>query len=103
LETKNPDDYMNRSLTNKAHEELVPMLQDMFVQLWELLEHSKWWMEVVTKLKEILLDDYSASSSYTALLMELVVNLYLAKLRRSWIIDYPRQDELILFLLRLPP
>ena len=30
LKAKNPDDYMNCSLVNKAHEELVPMLQDMF-------------------------------------------------------------------------
>ena len=30
LKTKNPNDYMNRSLVNKVHEELVPMLQDMF-------------------------------------------------------------------------
>ena len=27
----------------------------------------------------------------------------LAELRRSWTIDYPKQDELVLFLLRLPP
>ena len=64
---------MNRSLMNKACEELVPMLQEMFTELWESLEHSKWWMEVVTKLKEILLDNGSASSPYTALLMKLVV------------------------------
>ena len=29
LKTKNPSDYMNLSLANKAREELVPMLQDM--------------------------------------------------------------------------
>ena len=62
MKTKNPDDYMNRSLMNKAREELVPMLQDMFTQLWELLEHPKRQMELVTKLKEILLDDGSTSS-----------------------------------------
>ena len=73
LKTKNPGDYMNCSLANKAHEELVPMLQDMFSQLWEPLEHSKQQMEVVTKLKEIPLDDGSASSPYAALLTELVV------------------------------
>jgi hypothetical protein len=94
---------MNRSLMNKPREELVSMLQDMFTQLWEPLEHPKWRMEVVTKLKKILLDDCSVSSSYTTLLMELVVGPYLAELRRSWTIDYPWQDELILFLLRLPP
>ena len=53
---------MNRSLTNKAREELVTMLQEMFAELWELLEHPKWLMDVVTKLKKILLDDGSASS-----------------------------------------
>ena len=103
LKIKNPGDYMNRSLTNKVCEDLVPMLQEMFAELWEPLEHSKRQMEVVTKLKEILLDDRSASSSYTALLMELVIDPNLAKLRRSWTIDYPWQDELVLFLLRLPP
>ena len=59
LKTKNPDDYMNHSLVNKPREELVPMLQEMFAKLWEPLEHQKQWMEVVTKLKEILLDDGS--------------------------------------------
>ena len=103
MKTKNPDDYMNRSLMNKAREELVPMLQDMFAQLWEPLEHPKRRMEVVTKLKEILLDDGFTSSPYAALLTELVVGPNLAELRRSWTIDYPWQDELVLFLLRLPP
>ena len=93
---------MNRSLSNKAREELVPMLQEMFAMLWEPLEHPKRWMEVVTKLKEIPLDDGSASSPYAALLTELVVGPNLAELRRLWTIDYPRQDELVLFLLRLP-
>jgi len=102
LKTKNPDSYMNRSLVNKAREELVPMLQDMFAQLWEPLEHPKRQMQVVIKLKEILMDDRSASSPYTALLMELVVGPNLAELRRSWTIECPRQDELVLFLLRLP-
>ena len=41
LKSKNPDDYMNRSLMNKVREELVLMLQDMFAQLWEPLEHPK--------------------------------------------------------------
>ena len=79
------------------------MLQDMFAQLWEPLEHPKQRMEVVTKLKEILLDDGSTSSPYAALLTKLVVGPNLAELRRSWTIDYPWQDELVLFLLRLPP
>jgi hypothetical protein len=70
---------MNRSLMNKPREELVSMLQDMFTQLWEPLEHPKWRMEVVTKLKKILLDDCSVSSSYTTLLMELVVGPYLVE------------------------
>ena len=60
-------------------------------------------MEVVTKLKEILLDDGSALSSYVVLLMELVVGPNLAELRRSWTINYPQQDKLVLFLLRQPP
>ena len=60
-------------------------------------------MDVVTKLKEILLDDGSASSQYIVLLTELVVGPNLAKLRRLWTIDYPWQDELVLFLLRLLP
>ena len=92
---------MNRSLMNKAREELVPMLQEMFAELWEPLEHSKRQMEVVTKLKEILLDDGSTSSPYAALLTKLVVSPNLVELRRSWTIDYP--CELVLFLLRLPP
>ena len=58
-------------------------------------------MEVVTKLKEILLDDGSASSPYATLLTKLVVSPNLVELRRSWTIDYP--CELVLFLLRLPP
>jgi tuftelin-interacting protein 11 len=78
LKTKNLDDYMNSSLMNKAREELVPMLQDMFAKLWEPLKHPKRRMEVVTKLKEILLDDGSASLSYVALLTELVVGPNLA-------------------------
>ena len=41
LKIKNPGDYMNRSLMNKACEELVTMLQEMFAELWELLEHPK--------------------------------------------------------------
>ena len=77
------------------------MLQEMFAELWEPLDHPKRRMEVVTKLKEILLDDGSASSLYATLLMELVVGPNLAELRRSWTIDYP--CELVLFLLRLPP
>ena len=60
-------------------------------------------MEVVTKRKEILLDDGSASSPYATLLMELVVGPNLVELRRLWTINYPWQDELVLFLLRLPP
>jgi tuftelin-interacting protein 11 len=94
---------MNRSLANKAHEELVLMLQEMFIELWKPLKHPKRWMEVLTKLKEILLDDGSASSLYAALLTELVVGPNLTELRRSWTIDYPRQDELVLFLQRLLP
>ena len=93
---------MNRSLMNKACEELVPMLQEMFTELWESLEHPKRRTEVVTKLKEILLDDGFTSSPYAALLTELVVGPNLAELRRSWTIDYPWQDELVLFFLRLP-
>jgi hypothetical protein len=46
-------------------------------------------MEVVTKLKEILLDDGSASSLYATLLTELVVSPNLVELRRSWTINYP--------------
>jgi hypothetical protein len=84
---------MNRSLMNKARKELVPMLQDMFAQLWKPLKHPKRRMEVVTKLKEILLDNRPASSSYVGLLTELVVGPNLAELRRSWTIDYPWQDE----------
>ena len=103
MKTKNPSDYMNPSLMNKACEELVPMLQDMFAQLWEPLEHLKRRMEVVTKLREILLDDGSASPPYATLLTELVVGPNLAELRRSWTIDYPQQDELVLFFLRLLP
>ena len=79
------------------------MLQDMFTRLWEPLEYLKRRMEVVTKLKEILLDEGSTSSPYTMLLTELMVGPNLAELRRSWTIDYPWQDELVLFLLRLPP
>ena len=54
-------------------------------------------MDVVTKLKEILLDDKSASSLYAMLLTKLVVGPNLVELRRSWTIDYPWQDELVLF------
>jgi hypothetical protein len=93
---------MNRSLMNKVCKELVLMLQDLFVHLWKPLKHPKRRMEVVTKLKEILLDNRPASSSYAALLTELVVSPNLAELRRSWTIDYPWQDEPVLFLLRLP-
>ena len=53
LKIKNPSDYMNRSLMNKVLEELVPMLQEMFAELWEPLEHPKRLMDVVTKLMEI--------------------------------------------------
>ena len=102
MKINNPDDYMNLSLTNKAREELIPMLQEMFAELWEPLEHPKRRTEVVTKLKEILLDDGFTSSPYAALLTELVVGPNLAELRRSWTIDYPWQDELVLFFLRLP-
>jgi tuftelin-interacting protein 11 len=94
---------MNRSLMNKVREELVLMLQEMFAKLWKLLKQLKRWMEVLTKLKEILLDDGSTSSPYVALLTELVVGPNLAELRRLWTIDYPRHDELVLFLQRLPP
>ena len=89
MKTDNPGDYMNRSLTNKACEELVLMLQDMFAQLWEPLEHPKRRMVVVTKLKEILLDNRSTSSPYAAWLTELVFGPNLVELRRSWTIDYP--------------
>jgi hypothetical protein len=101
LKTKNPGDYKSHSLMNKAREELVLMLQEMSAQLWEPLEHPKRQMEVVANLKKILLDNRSASSPYAVLLMELVVGPNLAELR-SWIIDNPQQDELVLFLLRLP-
>jgi hypothetical protein len=103
LKTKNPGDYMNRSLMNKAREELVPMLEQMFAKLWEPLEHPKRWMEVVTKLKEILLDNGSTLLSYVVLPVDLVVSPNLAELRRSWTIYYPSQDERVLFLKSLPP
>jgi tuftelin-interacting protein 11 len=74
----------------------------MFAKLWEPLEHPKRWMEVVTKLKEILLDNGSALLPYVVLLVDLVVSPNLAKLRRSWTIYYPGQDEWVLFLKSLP-
>ena len=41
LKIKNLSDYMNCSLMNKACEELVLMLQEMFAELWEPLKHPK--------------------------------------------------------------
>jgi hypothetical protein len=50
---------------------LVPIVQETFKQLawYDLLEQPNRKMEAVSKLKYILLDDGSTSSSYAGLLM----------------------------------
>ena len=64
------------SLPNTVHKMLVPIMQETFKQLtwYDLLEQPNRKMEVVRKLKYILLDDRSASSPYVGLLIELVVD-----------------------------
>ena len=58
------------SLPDIASKMLVPILQEMFKRLmwYDPLEQSNRKMEVVSKLKYILLDDGSASLSYARLL-----------------------------------
>ena len=58
----------------------------MFKQLtwYDPLEQSNRKMEVVSKLKYILLDNGSASSPYAGLLIELVVDPIMKWLKETW-------------------
>ena len=61
-------------------------------------------MEVVSKLKYILLDNGSASSPYAGLLIELVVDPIMKWLKEMWTpTRFPQQEQLVQFLHNLPP
>jgi hypothetical protein len=66
---------------------LVPIVQEMFKQLtwYDLLEQPNRKMEVVGKLKYILLDNGFASSPYAGRLIELVVDPIMKWLKETWI------------------
>ena len=88
---------MEMSLANTAHKMLVPILQEMFKQLmwYDLLELPNKKMEVVSKLKYILLDDEFAASTYAELLIELVVNPIMKWLEETWTPTKFLQQELV--------
>ena len=63
LLTEYPSYYKEMSLPDTARKMLVPIMQEMFKQLmwYDPLEKPNRKMEVVSKLKYVLLDDGSAS------------------------------------------
>ena len=54
------------------------------MMLYDPLEQPNRKMEVVSKLKYILLDDVSAFSTYAELLIELVVDPIMKWLKKMW-------------------
>ena len=76
LLTEYPSYYKEMSLLDTARNTLVPIVQETFKQLmwYDPLEQPNRKMEVVSKLKYILLDDRSTFSPYAGLLIEQVVD-----------------------------
>ena len=62
---------------------------------YDLLELPNKKMEVVSKLKYILLDDEFAASTYAELLIELVVNPIMKWLEETWTPTKFLQQELV--------
>ena len=85
LLTEYPSYYKEISLPDTTRKMLVPIVQEMFKQLtwYDPLEQPSRKMEVVSKLKYILLDDGSASSPYVGLLIELVVDPIMKWLKKT--------------------
>ena len=86
LLTEYPSYYKEISLPDTTRKMLVPIVQEMFKQLtwYDPLEQPNRKMEVVSKLKYILLDDGSTSSPYAGLLIELVVGPIMKWLKETW-------------------
>ena len=98
LLTEYPSYYKEVSLPDIACNMLVPIMQEMFKQLtwYDPLEQPNRKMEVVSKLKYILLDDGPASSPYTELLIELVVDPIMKWLKETWTPTMlPQQEQLV--------
>ena len=86
LMTAYPTYYKEMSLQDTARKMLVPIVQETFKQLtwYDPLEQPNRKMEVVSKLKYILLDDGSTYSPYAGLLIELVVDPMMKWLKETW-------------------
>ena len=78
--------YKEMPLLETTCKMLVPIVQETFKQLmrYDPLEQSNRKMEVVSRLKYILLDDGSTSSLYSRLLIELVVDPIMKWLKETW-------------------
>ena len=101
LLTEYPFYYKEMSLPDTTRKMWVPIMQETFKQLmwYDLLEQPNRKMEVVSKLKYILLDDGSTSSPYAGLLIELVVDPIMKWLKEMWTpTRYPQQEQLVQFL-----
>ena len=95
LLTEYPCYYKEMSLLDTARKMLVPIVQEVFKQLmwYDPLEQPNRKMEVMSKLKYILLDDRSASLSYARLLIEPVVDPIMKWLKETWTtIRFPQQE-----------
>ena len=106
LLTEYPSYYKEMSLQDTVRKMLVPIVLEMFKQLmwYDLLEQPNRKMEVMSKLKYILLDDGSASSLYAGLLIELVVDPIMKWLKERWTpTRFLQQEQLVQFLHNLPP
>ena len=86
LLTEYPSYYKEMSLSDTVRKMLVPIVQETFKQLmwYDPLEQPNRKMEVVSKLKYILLDDGSTSLPYAGLLIELVVDPIMKWLKETW-------------------
>ena len=96
LLTEYPSNYKDMSLPDTARKMLVPIVQETFKQLmwYDPLEQSNRKMEVVSRLKYILLDDGSTSSPYAGLLIELVVDPIMKWLKETWTpTRFPQQEN----------
>ena len=98
LLTEYPSYYKEMSLPDTARKMLVLIMQETFKQLmwYDPLELSNRKMEVVSKLKYILLDDGSTSLPYAGLLIELVVDPIMKWLKEMWTpTRFPQQEQLV--------
>jgi len=98
LLTAYPSYYKEMSVPDTACKMLVPIVHETLKQLtwYDPLEQLNRKMEAVSKLKYILLDDGSASSSYVELLIERVVDPIMKWLKEMWTpTRFPQQEQLV--------